>query len=201
MVLYSADISNIAKPVKSVKNTKEPKEEPSLVLPLKKRIRKKVEKPEPVAEVVAEVVADVVESVPAPKTKKRKNVAKTPVPDVPTEPVSDQTIADIPKPKSKKKKIELVTPPPSPKKKKVFRDPTVPPLWFEKYIQGVKKEEAMIKEKKVPAKIVKQEASDAAQKSWDDGLTRDRVSNEVDNHSNYIFKLVNRMYSMIFARR
>ena len=188
MVLYSADISNIAKPVKSVKNTKEPKEEPVLVVPLKKRIRKKVAKPEPEPEPepVQEPVPEP-ETVPVPKTKKRKNVAKTSVPDVPTEPVSDQTIVDIPKPKSKKKKIELVTPPPSPKKKKVFRDPTVPPLWFEKYIQGVKKEEAMAKQEKVPAKIVKKEAIDTAQKSWDDGLTRDRVSNEVDNHSNIVF--------------
>lgn len=193
MVLYSADISNIAKPVKSVKNTKEPKEEPVLVVPLKKRIRKKVAKPEPesepepVAEPKPEPVPEPVETVPVPKTKKRKNVVKTSVSDVPTEPVSDQTIVDIPKPKSKKKKIELVTPPPSPKKKKLLRDPTVPPLWFEKYIQGVKKEEAMAKQEKVPAKIVKKEAIDTAQKSWDDGLTRDRVSNEVDNHSNIVF--------------
>lgn len=201
MVLYSADISNIAKPVKSVKNTKEPKikSEPEAVQePLEKAL---VEKPKKsrkrkVAPTVEVPVEQVELSVP-----KKKYVAKKPkisVPDVPAESLSAETVVGVEEPEqaeSKKRKrtkkivndIVKVTPPPSPKKKKVFRDPTVPPLWFEKYIQGVKKEEAMAKEKKVPAKLVKQEATDTAQKSWDDGLTRDRVTNEVDNHMNRMY--------------
>jgi hypothetical protein len=43
-------------------------------------------------------------------------------------------------------------------------------------------------------KQVKQAAKDVAQESWNNGLTRDRVNNEVDNH-------MNRMYSQIFASR
>jgi len=202
MVLYSADISNLAKPVKSVKNTKEPSE--------KKRVRKRKEplKPVKAEEKAEEKVEEKVEEIEEPKltVPKKKYVAKkpkAPVPDVAPEPVPVETPVAVEEPqepqepkkrKRAKKEVVQLTPPPSPKKKKVFRDPTVPPLWFKKYMEGVSKEKAALKEEKVPAKTVKKEAEEAAQKSWDDGLTRDRVTNEVDNH-------MNRMYSMIFSRR
>lgn len=69
-----------------------------------------------------------------------------------------------------------------------------PPQWFTKYIEGVEKERAALKEQKVPAKEIKQAAQETASKSWENGLTRDRVQNEIDSH-------MNRMYSMIFNKR
>lgn len=86
---------------------------------------------------------------------------------------------------------------PKPKKvrtKKVVRDDSVPPAWFQKYVEGVKKEEAKVSAPAVSKKQVAETARQVAQDAWDDGLTRDRVQHEVDNH-------MGRMYSMIFHNR
>jgi multidrug efflux pump subunit AcrA (membrane-fusion protein) len=74
------------------------------------------------------------------------------------------------------------------------KDPNQPPEWFKKYVEGVKKEEAKVSTEKRPAKIVQEEAREFATNHWNDGLTRDRVQNEVDGH-------MSRMYGMIFNRR
>jgi len=79
-----------------------------------------------------------------------------------------------------------------PKQKR--KRPDGPPQWFTKYVEGVEKERAAHKEQKVPAKEIKQTAQETASKSWENGLTRDRVQNEIDSH-------MNRMYSMIFNKR
>lgn len=68
-----------------------------------------------------------------------------------------------------------------------------PPAWFQKYVEGVKKEQARHEKEKKPVKQIQQEASQVAQTKWDDGFVRDRLRNEVDGH-------MNRMYSMIFSR-
>lgn len=68
-----------------------------------------------------------------------------------------------------------------------------PPKWFKKYMTSVKLEENMVKSDRQPVKKVKLEAQDCAHKEWQNGLTRDRVKNEIDGH-------MNRMYSQIFGR-
>jgi hypothetical protein len=68
-----------------------------------------------------------------------------------------------------------------------------PPKWFKKYMTSVKLEENMVKSDRQPVKKVKLDAQDCAHKEWQNGLTRDRVKNEVDGH-------MNRMYSQIFGR-
>ena len=93
-----------------------------------------------------------------------------------------EQIKEVAEPKEKK--------PRAPRKK---RDPAIAPQWFSKYVEGVQKEQAVIKNEKVPAKKAKEEAQEAAAKSWKNGLTRDRVQNEVDGH-------MSRMYSMIFSK-
>ena len=70
------------------------------------------------------------------------------------------------------------------------KDETEPPKWFKQYIQGVKTEEQMITKEKKPKKQVRQEAEELAKESWNDGLTRDRVMNEVDNHQSRLFSQV-----------
>lgn len=87
---------------------------------------------------------------------------------------------------------EPVEPAPKKKRVKVVRDESIPPPWFQKYVEGVKKEEAKVSS--TPKKQVTEEARQVAQHAWDDGLTRDRVQNEVDGH-------MSRMYSMIFHNR
>jgi hypothetical protein len=173
----------------------EEEEEEKVVQPVKP-IRKRVKKKVPVVEVVEEVVEEeeeeeVVEE-PKKKVVRKKKVAKE------EETMKVDVVVEEPKKKvvRKRKVVQEPTPDPEPvaKKQRKPRDPTVPPAWFEKYVQGVKKEEAMVKTEKVPAKKVKLDAQETAKERWDDGLTRDRVTNEVDNH-------MTRMYSMIFNKR
>jgi hypothetical protein len=68
------------------------------------------------------------------------------------------------------------------------------PVWFKQYVAGVKKEEAKVSKEKKPQRQIKQEAMDVAEHQWNDGFTRDRVRNEVDNH-------MSRMYQMMFSGR
>lgn len=76
---------------------------------------------------------------------------------------------------------------------KLKTDREEPPAWFKKYVGSVKKEENALGEKK-PGKVVNEEIVQVAEKTWNDGVTRDRVKQEVDNH-------MNRMYSQIFGNR
>lgn len=106
---------------------------------------------------------------------------------------------------AKKAEVQEISPPPSSessesveepkvKKPRKQRDEMEPPAWFQKYVQGVKSEEAKQSASRVPKKEVLQEAKQTAQQQWNDGLTRDRVQNEVDSH-------MSRMYGMIFSNR
>jgi len=200
MVLYAADISKLAVPVKSVKETVkktrkrkvepvevepgfeekpfgkvEPVESAEAVEVPKKFAKKKVvKKVEPVEEVEEEVV-EVVEPV------KKKRVVKKKV----DAPVEEPAPVAVPVEEPVAPYVQQVEPKP-----KRVRKPKVdnsPPAWFQKYVQSVKKEEAMLKTEKVPAKQIKQEAQEQAQKSWDNGLTRDRVTSELDNHMNRMY--------------
>jgi hypothetical protein len=82
---------------------------------------------------------------------------------------------------------------PKPKKARVVHGDN-PPAWFEKYIEGVKREQAHSTSEKKPVKQIQQEAQEEAKTKWDNGLVRDRLQNEVNGH-------MNRMYSMIFGSR
>lgn len=80
------------------------------------------------------------------------------------------------------------------KKAKKEKSETEPPAWFQKYVAGVKAEEAKQSSARIPKKEVLEEARQTAQQQWNDGLTRDRIQNEVDSH-------MSRMYGMIFNNR
>lgn len=80
------------------------------------------------------------------------------------------------------------------RKSKTVRDENTPPIWFQKYVEGVKHEEAKQSQTKVSKKQVEEEARQTATQQWQDGFTRDRVQNEVDSH-------MGRMYGMIFHNR
>lgn len=221
MVLYAADISKLAVPVKSVqekvkkgkrkvseevveavepamkrvaKKKVEPVEEESeeLVEPVKKKlvVKKKVE---PVEDPEEEKPEEIVEPV-----KKKRVVKKKVAEDTPVAMLAVDEVEPVAIPVPDGEEVEPVQKPKRVRKPKVDNSP---PVWFQKYVQSVKKEEAMLKTEKVPAKQVKEEATVAAQKSWNDGLTRDRVANEVDSHSNMFFDLVNRMYQLTFGNR
>lgn len=80
------------------------------------------------------------------------------------------------------------------RKPKKARDESEPPAWFQKYVAGVKQEEAKQGQQRIPKRQVEEQARTVAQEQWRDGLTRDRVQNEVDSH-------MSRMYGMIFNNR
>jgi hypothetical protein len=92
--------------------------------------------------------------------------------------------------------IEEVMAEPRPKKQRVKKEKNVtePPAWFQKYVEGVNKEQNILNKEKKPAKQIKFESQEVASKSWNDGLTRDRVQQEVDGH-------MGRMYGMMFGAR
>jgi hypothetical protein len=219
MTLYSADISKLAKPVKKLQEAhkklaarkkREPEPETEQVeVELKPKKRKappkKVTKKTKKAPVEESEEEEEEEEEPVPKKKKvAKKALPTPEPTEEEEPKPKKRVKKTSEEPKKRVKVLESSPldcTPEPPKKRVRKPKQIepvkenlePPQWFNKYVEGVKKEEAIQKTEKVPAKQVKQEAQEVAQKSWNDGLTRDRVSNEVDSH-------MNRMYSMIFKR-
>lgn len=103
----------------------------------------------------------------------------------PTSEVSETPTPSVQEDQPKPKKVRKV---------KVVRDDSIPPAWFQKYVEGVKQEEAKVSPASVSKKQVTETARQVAQNAWEDGLTRDRVQHEVDNH-------MSRMYSMIFHNR
>lgn len=129
------------------------------------------------------------------KRRQARLAKKVSVPETPEEPKTEEPKIEEPKieePKTEEPKIEDNEDKPQ-RRKRARKNPADPPAWFQKYVEGVKKEQSKHVDQKVPQKQVKVEAQAQAKKSWDNGLTRDRVKNEVDQH-------MNRMYSMIFSR-
>ena len=182
---------DIAEPVKSVKSRKRKVDETMLAT----------------TEAPAET------SVKTPKPRKKTKTAPTPA--LPTPPATPATPAtsETPAPTPKKRKLKAVkvsevkevkevevkeekekVKEPKPKRVRVKKDPAVAPQWFNKYVESVQKERQQLSETKVPAKQLKIESQEVAKKRWEDGLTRDRVHDEMNNH-------MGRMYKMIFSGR
>lgn len=193
MVLYSADIMDIAEPVKSVKSRKRKVKEitevespPPVESPVKvKKTRKKaVPTPEPESPTPPPTPTPT----PAPKKRRLKKVIEK-VEPTEVEPVA--VAEPVEKVELVEKVVEKVA---KPKRVRVKKDPTIAPQWFNKYVESVQKERQQLSETKVPAKQLKIESQEVAKKRWEDGLTRDRVHDEMNNH-------MSRMYKMIFSGR
>jgi len=189
MVLYSADIMDIAEPVKSVKS--------------RKRKQKAEPVPESVPEIVPEVVSEIPEITKKPKSEKqlaaieKRKASRLAKKQEQTELQKEVEVMKIePKEVEKVEKVKEVKEviEPKPKRVRVKKDPTVAPQWFNKYVESVQKEKQQLSEIKVPAKQLKSESQEVARKRWEDGLTRDRVHDEMNNH-------MSRMYKMIFSGR
>lgn len=182
MTLYEVDLDKLAVPVKSMeegssktkRKLKEPKEPRAPKEPKEKKPRAKKVKVETVA-VKTEEVSPVLDT---PAIEVKEEVKE----EIKEEAKPEEVKEEAKEPKAKKAR--------APRQKK---DPTVPPQWFAKYVEGVKKEQATLKTEKVAPKQIKEEAKEAASKSWNNGLTRNRVENEVNGH-------MSRMYSMIFSK-
>lgn len=199
MVLYSADIMDVAQKVKSVKEkkpltakqlaaiekkkAKEPVEEK--VAPVeepKKVVKKRVKKEKPLSVEEPKSLEAALEEALEEEPKKRKRAPKK----------KDPALECFLEPKPAEEKVEEVEEKPKRKRAKKIKETVKSikdiekeaeaPAWFKKYIEGVQREKKMQAGEKVAKKQLKEEAEGLAQKSWEDGLTRDRVNDELDNH-------------------
>jgi chromosomal replication initiation ATPase DnaA len=208
MVLYATDLVELEKP-KTVKTKRVSKkkvepviEEPKVIeappKPKRQRApRKKVEPKEEIKEAQEEVKEPelplLLKEAPPKKTRKRKQIeVEEPVKEAEqTEQVCESpTLAEEPEKPKKTRKIKPKT------ESKASQSSTEPPVWFQKFVQGAEKEKAQSvgQVTKKQEKVIKTEALKTAHKSWQSGVTRDRVQGEVDSH-------MNRMYQMIFSGR
>jgi hypothetical protein len=121
-----------------------------------KREAKKVKVDESVTESIPSTNSTeatlVPENPPVKKTRKRKQVT--------IEEQVDQAVAELPTEKAD----------------------ADPPAWFKKYVAGVKNEESQHRSPKKAKRTIAKEANQVATEQWGNGLVRDRVRNEVDQH-------------------
>jgi hypothetical protein len=202
MVLYAANI-DLEKPLEKIKQKRiskkkiQPEELPMEELkieapkPAPKQKPKQKRAPKKEIKIEQEVVL-VKEEPPAKKTRKRKQAEIEESVEEPKEvqqaPESPTLVDESEKPK-KTRKIKVHSEP------KESREATNdPPEWFKKYVAGVQKEKASSvgHVTKKQEKEIKTEALKTAHKSWQSGVTRDRVQGEVDSH-------MGRMYSIVFS--
>lgn len=206
MVLYATDLVELEKPqkIKQKRVSKKKVEEPvievkEIEVPQKpKRQRAPKKKVEPKEEIKKEIKEEIkepllIKEAPPKKTRKRKQIeVEEPVKEAEKiEQVCESpTLAEEPEKPKKTRKIKPKT------ESKSTQSINEPPVWFQKYVAGVQKEKAdsVGQVTKKQAKEIKTEALKVAHKSWQSGVTRDRVQGEVDSH-------MNRMYQMIFSGR
>lgn len=200
MVLYATDLVDLEKPktVKTKRVSKKKVEEPvieetvieelkEIVSPpkLKRKCapKNKVEQ-KPQEENVKEEVKEplLIKDAPPKKTRKRKQIeVEEPVKEVQKIEqvcVSPTLAEEAEKPKKTRKKPKTEF--------KSTQTTAEPPVWFQKFVQSAEKEKAQSigQVTKKQAKEIKTEALKTAHKSWQSGVTRDRVQGEVDSHSN-----------------
>ena len=131
-----------------------------------------------------------VETVAKKENKRKRKAAAAALeqeatPSVSTEEIVDQEVAKVvKKPRAPKAaKAPVIAPPVE-----------EPPEYLKKYVQGVMKAQNETSEVKKPQKQIREEAAEHSKATWGDGVKRDIVRSEVDNH-------MNRMYRMMFPQR
>lgn len=157
-----------------------------------KIVKKRVKKEQPISVEEPKSLEEALEEALEEEPKKRKRAPKKKVDpavncSIPTPVEAVELVEEKPKRKRAKKIPETV------KTIKDIEKESEPPMWFKKYIEGVQREKKTQAGEKVAKKQLKEEVEDLAQKSWDDGLTRDRVNDELGNH-------MSRMHKMVFGR-
>jgi len=213
MVLYAANVEDLAKKVESEapKKSKKAKKVP-LTPPNTPAVEKAPEPEVKEKKVVSEKKLEAIKKAQLTRKRKREEAALAKQKEDEEIAAKQKEIAEkeaeIERKKNEakekrklareKRKADQIEKPDEPKqvtkKQKPKIDDKEPPTWFKQYIEGVKKEQSHISKEKKPAKQIQQEAEEEAHVKWQDGLTRDRVRNEMDRN-------FSRMYSMIFGQR
>ena len=191
MVLYSADIMDIAEPVKSVKSRKRKVNDKIMLAtteaPESPKVKKTRKKAIPTPEPESPTPPPTPTPTPVPKKRRLKKAIEK-IEPTKVEPVAEKVVEPDEKVVEKAEKVKVE---PKPKRVRVKKDPTIAPQWFNKYVESVQKERQQLSETKVPAKQLKIESQEVAKKRWEDGLTRDRVHDEMNNHMG---RMVNYFY-------
>jgi hypothetical protein len=200
MPIYEAEFLGDPTPIKPKRTKKAKKEEESTPVPpptiepsdkpttktmKRKNTQKKIEEPPAVVEPVVEE-----EKVEEPPKKKQRKQNTPPTPPPSPEKKEEEPV----KPKKTRQKSKPLPPAPA-----VIIDGKAadePPSWFKNYLltEAKRRNEEKEKKERVPVSEVKKVANETAQKKWNDGLTRDRVTNEVNTH-------MNRLYQQIHGRK
>lgn len=175
MVLYAADVVDMTpKPEKKkrVSKKKAPEEE----------VKPEVEiKQEPVITAPTELVPE--------KPKRKRDMEKVRLAREEKQKAITQVKEELERVKKELAEREAAQKE-KPAKKQRTRNP---PKWFQSYVEKVQKEESIKSGEKKETKELKSEALEMAKKTWDDGFTRDKVTQEFETHRN-------RLYSMIFSK-
>jgi hypothetical protein len=206
MALYSTNVSE-AKKVSREKTTKEPA--PKEPAPKKERSEKQIAAFEKAKETrkrkrdEAELLSKLAAKEEAERLSREETEKEAKVKAVEDAALAASKQAKKEAAKQKRLQKQLATPPDStestsPTQEVKLTEPSEakeePPSWFKKYISGVKLEENHHATPPVAKKVVKQNAEIEATNQWSQGVVRDRVNNEVNQH-------LHRLYSQIFSGR
>jgi hypothetical protein len=202
MPIYEAEFLGEPVPIRKKKTPRAKKPIPApelevqLVSPTElkpKRVRKRKEtEPESKVAVPVQVATPPPSETAEPEKKKRIRKKVEPTPDQ-----EKIAVADVEPVKKVNKRAATAAAKAANKKIIVEGDVAdEPPSWFKAYLHEEQKRRNADKPKKerASAPAVKQAAEVQAAVKWSDGLTRDRVNNEVNGH-------MNRLYAQIHGRR
>lgn len=203
MPIYEAEFLGDPTPIKKPRAPRKPKqpkegiESTSTIVPPPIEKGDDVPAPAPVVKVGRRVKNPIPigrdNSSPPPPAKKRK-VSPKKKEQEPSPPPSDVSMEEeivVPKPKKvhKKKAKALPVPPTVIIDGKSVDDP---PSWFKNYLldEAKRRNENREKKQRQPLTQVKKDATEVANQKWNDGLTRDRVNNEVTTHMNKLYQQI-----------
>lgn len=222
MTLYAADIMDLAKPVKGkgkkkaepitppaseadvpMVKEKKPRTEKQIAALEKAKAARAAKKAEKEAEKAkaAEEAARAPAPLKEPKQRKPRK-PKAPVEAPQLEPIQASSVEPIKEKKPRKRKeptveeqvdkaVEQVI---KPKRVRKVKNPDEPPAWVPKFLEQYVQQRAAASDEKLSKKQIKEEAEHLAQEKWKDGMIRDKVRAEQDNHTN-------RLFSQMFGRR
>jgi len=208
MPIYEAEFLGDPKPIKRARPSKKQKQEEDkqapapIATPMEKPVKvrapktKKVKLDIPTPPSPVSTVDDTIDQTPIeqPKPKRQRKIKPVAAPPPsPTPSVQEEDEAEEPPVKPKK-----VTKPKEIKPKVIIDGAAAgdPPTWFKNYLldEAKRRNEDKSKSERSTISEVKKTATETAHKKWNDGLTRDRVNNEVSSH-------MNRLYQQIHGRR
>ena len=208
MPIYEAEFLGDAKPIRAIKPSKKTKKTPPAPVPIetalvadpapfglnkkgqpykrKQPVKTHLDTPPPSATSEAAPAPEEEAEAPKPKRVRKKAPAKEPTeaqPDAAMNEVEPATVKKISKKAAAAANKKIIV------AGDVAEDP---PSWFKAYLHDEQKRRNADKPKKerMPQAALKQASDVQAAVKWSDGLTKDRVTNEVNGHMNRLYQQI-----------